>query len=80
MVMYSFIYHSIVKEGPLWIVRPCTTQFCINFLLRSKTYMKEHPPSAGTINRDFQLSSKLHVVALVYTYKVQITLLHSGLH
>ena len=57
---------------------PPTPQFPLNFLLRSKTYLKECPPSA---NREFPLSSKLEdVVRLVYThYKVQITQLHSGL-
>ena len=54
-------------------------QSCLNFLLRSKTYLKEHPPSA---NRDFPLSSKSkHVVRLVYAhYKVQIMLLLCDLH
>ena len=53
-------------------------QFSANFLPRSKTYLKERPPSA---NREFPSSSKLEdVVRLVYThYKVQITQLHSGL-
>ena len=54
----------------------------LDFLLRSKTYSKERPPSASTANKDFPLSSNHeHVVRLVYThYKVQIMLLHSGLH
>ena len=57
---------------------PPTPQFPPNFLLRSKTYLKESPPRA---NREFTLSSKPEdVVRLVYThYKVQITQLHSGL-
>ena len=48
----------------------------------AKAYSKEHPPSSSIANRDFPLSSKHgHVVRLVYThYKVQIMLLHSGLH
>ena len=60
---------------------PPIPQFFLNFLLRSKTYLKEHPPSASVANRDFPLSSKPEdVVRLVYThYKVQITQLHSGL-
>ena len=47
-------------------------QFSLDFLLRSKTYLKEHPPSASITNRDFSLSSKPeYVVRLVYThYKV----------
>ena len=47
--------------------------FCLNFLLRSKTF---------EIADRYILSSKPeNVVRLVYThYKVQITLLHSGLH
>ena len=55
-----------------------TPQFSLDFLLRSKIYLKERPPSA---NRDFPLSSKPEdVVRLVYShYKVQITQLHSGL-
>ena len=57
-------------------------QFCLNFLLRSKTYLKERPPSASIANREFPLSNKPEdVVGLVYThYKVQIAQLHSGLH
>ena len=56
-------------------------QFFPNFLLRSKTYLKERPPSARVVSREFPLSSKPEdVVRLVYThYKVQITQLHSGL-
>ena len=56
-------------------------QFFLNFLLRSKTYLKERPPSASVANRDFPLSSKPEdVVRVVYThYKVQITQLHNGL-
>ena len=58
---------------------PPIPQFCLNFLLRSKSYLKERPPSASIANRDFPLSK--YVVRLVYThYKVQIMLLHSGLH
>ena len=57
------------------------TPFFPNFLLRSKTYLKERPPRARVANRELPLSSKPEdVVRLVYThYKVQITQLHSGL-
>ena len=60
---------------------PPIPQFCLDFLLKSKTYLKERPPSASIANRDFSLSSKPeYVVRLVYThYKLQIVLLHSGL-
>ena len=60
---------------------PPIPQFFLNFLLRSKTYLKECLPSASVANRDFPLSSKPEdVVRVVYThYKVQITQLHSGL-
>ena len=60
---------------------PPIPQFFLNFLLRSKTYLKERPPSASVAKRDFPLSSKPEdVVRVVYThYKVQITQLHSGL-
>ena len=67
---------------------PPIPQFFLNFLLRSKTYLKERPPCASVANRDFPLSSTLttssglleDVVRMVYThYKVQITQLHSGL-
>ena len=60
---------------------PPIPQFFLNFLLRSKTYLKERPRSASVANRDFPLSSKPEdVVRVVYThYKVQITQLHSGL-
>ena len=60
---------------------PPIPQFFPNFLLRSKTYLKERPPRVSVANREFPLSSKLEdVVRLVYThYKVQITQLHSGL-
>ena len=70
------IYHSLAKEGPLPI-----PQFCLYFLLESKIYSKERPPSASIANGDFLLSSKPEdVVRLVYThYREQITLLHSGL-
>ena len=54
---------------------------CLDFLLRSKTYLKERPLSPSIVNRDFPLSSKPEsVVSLVYTHcKVQIVLLLSGL-
>ena len=32
-------------------------QFSLDFILRSKTYLKEHPSSASIANRDFPLSS-----------------------
>ena len=53
---------------------PPIPQSCLDFLLRSKTYLKEHPLSASFINKEFPLSSKpKDVVRLVYThYKVQI--------
>ena len=59
---------------------PPIPQFFPNFLLRSKTYLKERPPRVS-VAREFPLSSKPEdVVRLVYThYKVQITQLHSGL-
>ena len=80
MVFYK--YRSLAKEGPLWIVCTSPMQFCLDFLQRSKTYLKERPPSASIANRDFSLSSMPeHVVRLVYThYKVQMMLLPSGLH
>ena len=60
---------------------PPIPQFFPNFLLRSKTHLKERPPSASVTNTEFPLSSKLEdMVRLVYThYKVQITQLHSDL-
>ena len=47
---------------------PPIPQFIINldFLLRSKTYLKEQPPSASIVNREFPLSSLLEDV--VYTH------------
>ena len=47
----------------------------LDFLLRSKTYLKECPPSASIANREFPLSIKVEeMVRLVYThYKMQIT-------
>ena len=51
-----------------------------NFLLRSKTYLKERPPRASVAIGNFRSSKNEDVVRLVYThYKVQITQLHSGL-
>ena len=35
---------------------PPTPQFCLDFLLRSKTYLKECPPSASIANREFPLT------------------------
>ena len=53
--------------------------FCFDFLLRSKTYSKERPPSASIANRGFPLSMKTeHVVRLVYIHNK--VLLLSGLH
>ena len=37
---------------------PLTPQFYLNFLLRSKAYLKEHSPSTSIANTDFPLSSK----------------------
>ena len=56
-------------------------QFCLDFLLRCKTNLKECPPSTSIANRDFPLPSRPeHVVRLVHTqYKVQIMLLLNGL-
>ena len=56
-------------------------QYCLELLLRSKTYSEECPPKASITNRDFPLSSKpKQVVRVVYThYKVQIMLLRGGL-
>ena len=36
-------------------------QFCLDFLLRSKTYSKEYPRSTSTANRDFPLTG-LHTL------------------
>ena len=38
---------------------PSIPKFCLDFLLRSKTYVKEHPSSASTVNWEFPLSNKL---------------------
>ena len=46
--------------------RPPIPQFCLDFLLRSKTYLKELPPSTTVANGDFPLSSKPEHV--VYTH------------
>ena len=59
---------------------PSIPQFSIDFLLRSKLmYLKEHPPSVSIANREFTLSSLLEDV-MKLVYKLQLTLLHSGLH
>ena len=52
---------------------PPIPQFCLDFLLRPKTYLKERPSSGSIANRDFQLPCRPeHVMRLVYThYKVQ---------
>ena len=48
---------------------PPIPQFSLDFLLRSKTHLKEHPPSASIANREFPLSNKLkNVVRLVYAH------------
>ena len=61
---------------------PPIPQFSLDFLLRSKPYLKERSPSASIANREFPLSSLLEdVVRLVYThYKLQLTQLQGGLH
>ena len=44
-----------------------TPQFCPDFLLRSKTHLKECPPSARIANKDFPLTNKTEdVVRQVY--------------
>ena len=54
---------------------PPIPQFFLNFLLRSKTYLKERPPSASVANRDFPLSSKPEdVVRVVYTHTTRCKL------
>ena len=51
---------------------PLIPQFCLDFLLRSKTYLKERPPSTRIASWDFPLSSKPeNVVRLVYTHVLQ---------
>ena len=59
---------------------PLIPQFSLDFFLRSKTYLKERPPSKSIANREFPWSRQLEdVVNLVHThYKVQITLLHTA--
>ena len=37
---------------------PPIPKFCLDFLLKSKTYLKERPPSTSVVNRDFPPSSK----------------------
>ena len=63
------LYHSLVKEGPLWIFCPLILQFCLDFQLRSKTDLKERPPSTSIANRDFTLSSKLAWVCGLHTVR-----------
>ena len=67
------------ERGPTMDCPPIP-EFCLNFLQRSKTYLKERPPSASIANGDFPPSSKSkYVLRLVYThYKVQIMLLHAA--
>ena len=43
---------------------PPIPQFCLGFLLRSKTYLKQFPPSASIASRDFPLSSKCGLYTL----------------
>ena len=62
---------------------PPIPQFCLDFLLRSKTYLKDRPPSAALQIWIFHRLASLHenVVSLVYTHcKVQIMLLRTILH
>ena len=60
---------------------PPIPQFCLSFLLK---LLDRVPPSASIANRDFLLSSKPEYYGeaglQVKHYKVQIMLLHSGLH
>ena len=54
---------------------PPISQFCLNFLQRSKTYLKQRPPSASIANRGFLLSSKPEsVVRLVNTHYMVLLL------
>ena len=56
------------KRGPTMDC-PSIPHFYLNFLLRSKIYLKDRPPSASIANRGLPLSSKPeHVVRLVYTH------------
>ena len=50
-------------------------QFFPNFLLRSKTYLKERPPSA---NMEFPLSSKLEDVVRLHTRLHSCTVVYSS--
>ena len=74
-------YTIVLRKRPTMECLPIP-QFSLDFILRSKTYLKEYPPIANITNKEFPLSRKLEdVVSQVYThYKVQTTLLHSGLH
>ena len=54
---------------------PPIPQFSLDFLLRSKTYVKEHPPNALQIYREFPLSSLFeNVVRLVYIHTISCKL------
>ena len=52
------IYHSLTKEGPLVNICPVIPQLCLDFLVRSKTYLNEHSPST---NRELILSNNLNL-------------------
>ena len=76
MNVYNYVmsectmYRSLVKEAHYGL--STHPQFSPNFLLRSKAYLKERPPSAS---REFPLSSKPEDVVNT----VQTTQLHGGL-
>ena len=44
------MYRSVAKESPLWIICPSSSFPSVSCMLRSKTYLKEHPPSSSTTN------------------------------
>ena len=50
--MYAQVQYAVVsrKRGSLWIIHP-PPQFCLDFLLRSKTHLKERPHSRSIANR-----------------------------
>ena len=75
----AFVYvPQSCERGPT-VDCPPIPKFCLDFLLKSETYSKEHPPTASFANRDFPLSMKPEHVVYIH-YKVQIMLLRSGLH
>ena len=57
---------------------PPIPQFCLNYLLSSKTDLEEHPFSASVVNRDFPRSSKIGLHALQGTNYVAAKV--NGLH